>query len=106
YWGCFQSPPVFKDGGEEGMMKFIRENFNYSTMTELPFGEIVIGFTVDTLGNTKDIEIKRGLRKTIDEEVVRIVTMMTFIPVRDRGQLIEVKMTLPFVIKDGEEKKK
>ncbi|MCK6641956.1 MAG: energy transducer TonB, partial [Bacteroidia bacterium] len=51
--------------------------------------------TVDTIGNVKDIEIKRGITKETDEEAIRIVKMLTFIPGTVYGKTTEMKMVLP-----------
>jgi len=89
------SPPIFKNGGDVGLKKFIRENLRYPKTGECVTGKVYVGFTVDTLGNVKDIEIKRGITTSTDEEAIRVVKMLTFIPGTRFGIPIEMKMVLP-----------
>lgn len=101
-----ESPPTFKDGGDIGLKKFINKNLRYPKTGECVTGKVYVGFTVDTLGNVKDIEIKKGITPSTDEEAIRIVKMLTFIPGTWFGQPIETKMVLPisFTIKNKKEK--
>jgi protein TonB len=89
-----ESPPTYKDGGEQGLRKFIIDNLKYPKGQYLE-GRVYVGFSVDTLGNTKDIEIKRGITKETDEEAIRIVKMLTFIPGSVYGKPTEMNMVLP-----------
>jgi TonB family protein len=83
---------MYKNGGDLGLRKFIKENFQYPTTGENVSGKVYVGFTVDTLGNVKDIEIKRGITKSTDEEAMRIVKLLKFIPGSLNGKPIENKM--------------
>lgn len=74
------SPPTFKDGGDTGLKKFIQENLHYPKTGECVTGKVYIGFTVDKLGNVKDIEIKKGITTSTDEEAIRILKLLTFVP--------------------------
>ena len=89
------SPPTFKEGGDIGLKKFIRENLRYPKTGECVSGKVYVGFTVDTLGNVKDIEIKKGITTSTDEEAIRVVKLLTFVPGTRFGQPIEMKMVLP-----------
>lgn len=89
------SPPIFKDGGDIGLKKFISENLRYPETGECVLGRVYVGFTIDTLGNVKDIEIKRGITSSTDKEALRVVKMLTFIPGTRLGRPMETKMVLP-----------
>lgn len=89
------SPPTFKVGGEIGLKKFIQENLSYPKTGECVTGKVYVGFTVDKLGNVKDIEIKKGITTSTDEEAIRVVKLLTFVPGTRFGQPIEMKMVLP-----------
>jgi TonB family protein len=91
-----ESPPIYKNGGEQGLRQFIIYNLKYPTGQSVE-GRVYVGFTVDTLGNVKDIEIKRGLTKETDKEAIRIVKMLTFIPGTVYGKSTEMKMVLPII---------
>jgi len=95
------SPPTFKDGGDIGLKKFIQENLRYPKTVDCIEEKVYIEFTVDTLGNVKDVEIKRGISPSVDEEAIRIVKLLKFISGTRNEQPIEVKMIIPisFTIK-------
>lgn len=99
-------PPIFKDGGAIGLKKFINENLRYPNTDECITGKVYVSFTVDTLGNVKDIEIKKGITPSTDKEAIRVVEMLTFIPGLRFGRIVETKMILPisFTIEHKEDK--
>jgi protein TonB len=88
-------PPVFKDGGELGMRTYIKENLRYPTTGDCIQGKVYVGFTVDTLGNVINCEVLRGITKESNEEAVKVVQQMKFIPGKLDGQLKEMKMVVP-----------
>ncbi|MEN9999844.1 MAG: hypothetical protein RI922_2834 [Bacteroidota bacterium] len=92
-------PPVFKDGGERGMRTFIKENLRYPTTGDCIQGKVYVGFTVDTLGNVINCEVLRGITKESNEEAVKVVQQMKFIPGKLDGQLKEMKMVVPISFK-------
>jgi TonB family protein len=97
--------PIFKNG-DAGLKKFIHENLRYPKTDECISGKVYVSFTVDTLGNVKDIEIKKGITPSTDKEAIRVVEMLTFIPGVRFGRPVETKMILPisFTIEHKEEK--
>lgn len=103
---CFGIGVLFKDGGEAGMMKFVADNFHYPYQEQHISGKVIVSFVVDTFGNTKNIEVVKSLEKRIDEEVIRVVKLLTFEPARQKDKLIEVKMTLPLMFKLDDEDEK
>ncbi len=88
-------PPVFKDGGELGMRKFIKENLLYPKSGDCIQGKVYVRFTVDTMGNVKNCEVLKGLTKESEEEALRVVRMMTFIPGELDGKPKEMKSVVP-----------
>lgn len=91
--------PVFKEGGDVGLVKFINENLRYPTTGECVEGKVYVGFIVDTIGNVKEIEIKRGISPASDKEAIRVVEMLKFIPGTRMGKPIEMKMVIPIRFK-------
>jgi hypothetical protein len=89
-----ENPPIYINGGDAGLKLFIKENLKYPTTGENVTGKVYVGFSVDTLGNTKDIEIKRGITKSTDEEAMRIAKLLKFIPGSLNGKPIETKMII------------
>jgi TonB family protein len=98
--------PVFKNGGEEGLKKFIRENLHYPKNGECVSGRVYVEFTVDTLGKTKNISVKRGITPSSNEEAIKVVRLLEFIPGKRNGQPTEMKMIIPinFSIEKNKEK--
>lgn len=88
-------PPVFKEGGEPGMQIFIKENLRYPTTSDCIQGKVYVSFIVDTLGNVINCEVLRGITKESNEEAIRVVQQMKFIPGKLDGQLKEMKMVVP-----------
>uniref|UniRef100_UPI001E52553B TonB family protein n=1 Tax=Pleomorphovibrio marinus TaxID=2164132 RepID=UPI001E52553B len=89
------SPPTFKDGGDIGMKKFIQDNLRYPKTGECITGKVFVEFTVDTVGNVKEVGIKRGISPSADEEAIKVVKLMRFNPGTRNGQPIEMKMIIP-----------
>lgn len=102
--GMFETLPVYKNGGSEGLNEFIRANLKYSDSTQKN-GKVVVQFTVDTMGRVKDIAILRSLDIEADKEVIRVVSLLEFIPSRQINRAIESRMTLPISFSRKESKK-
>ncbi len=92
--GMFETFPVYKNGGSEGLNDFIRANLKYPDSLQKN-GRVVVQFTVDTIGRVKDIVILKSLEIEADKEVIRVVSLLEFIPGRHINKAIEGKMTLP-----------
>lgn len=58
-------------------------------------GTVWVECVVDTFGNSKDIKIKRGIMRELDNEAIRVVKVLTFIPARLKGETIELKLNIP-----------
>lgn len=76
----------FEKGGEvaepipnlDTLDNFIRKNIYYSAaaLTDKIEGNIELLFTIDTLGAIKNIKLKKGLRKDLDEIAIKTVSEM------------------------------
>lgn len=103
--GVVISPtPIFKDGGSEGMKKFIQENIK-SPKNLRSDGMVYVSFTVDKHGNVKDAIIKKGLSKEADAEALRVVNLMKFTTENYYG-VTETQMELPISFTAPENEKK
>lgn len=96
--------PVYKYGGEQGLMEFLSKNIKYPV--DCPDGKVFVSFIVDTNGKVKEAKVMRGLREDADNEVIRVVNMLEFIPGEQAGKKIETRFTLPFSFKRNDDKKK
>ena len=63
-------------------------------------GRVIVQFIVDENGNARDTEILRGVGAGLDEEASRVIMEEAkFIPGRQSGRAIPVRMSLPIVFK-------
>lgn len=81
-------------GGMTAMRNFFKENIVYPS--DSVEGKVAVLFTVDTLGRTQNIQIRKSLSPLADAEIVRVVGLMVFNPAKHDGRPIESKMRLPF----------
>jgi protein TonB len=84
--------PVYKFGGDTGMMKFLAENIKYPQHVE---GTVFVSFIVDTLGNVRRPKILKGLSDEADKEVLRVVKMLKFTPAMLNGEKVARDYNLP-----------
>lgn len=91
--------PHFKNGGEPGLRKFIKDSLRYPETTGCIQGRVIVEFMVDTFGNVKDAKVVKGLTPELNDEVLRVVKMLIFIPASRNGKAIETKMVIPIKFK-------
>ncbi|MCX6307879.1 MAG: TonB family protein [Bacteroidia bacterium] len=99
-YGVEQMPQF--PGGEEELLKFIRDNLRYPPVAaEVGIeGRVTIRFVVNRNGDVTDVTVIRGLDPSCDKEAVRVVKMMPrWIPGRQNGRNVPVYYTLPVVYK-------
>ena len=86
-------------GGDEAMMKFIRDNIvipDSTSLFERPNNRVVVGFIVNENGSLSDIAIKRGVSKEMDIEALRVVKLFPkFRPGKQQGKTVKVAFVLP-----------
>lgn len=99
-YGVEQMPQF--PGGEEELMKFIKDNLHYPKVAaEVGIeGRVTIRFVISRTGEVTDVTVIRGLDPSCDKEAVRVVKMMpTWTPGRQNGMNIPVYYTIPIVYK-------
>lgn len=62
-------------------------------------GKIVIDFTVDTNGRTRNITVVQGIHEACDREAVRIVRQSKWEPGIQDGQYVAVQFQLPITFR-------
>ncbi|NVO20649.1 MAG: energy transducer TonB [Bacteroidetes bacterium] len=85
-------------GGEQSMMKFLRENIKYPQMARESgiAGSVYVTFVVNKSGQISDVRILRGIGGGCDEEALRVVRAMpSWIPGRQNGKSVPVQFNLP-----------
>jgi len=99
-YGVEQMPQF--PGGDEEMMKFIKDHLNYPpSAAEMGIeGRVTIRFVVSRNGDVTEVTIIRGRDPSCDKEAVRVVKLMPrWIPGRQNGRNVPVYYTLPVVFK-------
>jgi len=89
-------------GGEEELLKFIRNNLRYpkDAAEKGIEGRVTIRFVISKTGEVTDVTVIRGLDPACDAEGLRVIKMMpTWTPGRQNGRNIPVYYTLPIVYK-------
>ncbi len=85
-------------GGEKEMLNFLATNIKYpeDARKQGVEGLVILDFVVRPDGNITDINIRRSVQISLDEEAVRVVgTMPKWIPGKQRGKPVSVRYTLP-----------
>lgn len=89
-------------GGEEELMKYIRDNLRYPVIAAENNieGRVTIRFVVNKRGEVTDVTVLRGLDPACDNEAIRVVkSMPKWIPGKQNGVAVNVYYTLPIVYK-------
>lgn len=90
-------------GGTQKVREIISQNLHYpeTAIKDSLGGKVFVTFMVDTLGNTINAIVVKGVRKDLDEEAVRIVILLKgWIPATREGKkIISHKLTLPITFK-------
>ncbi|MDZ7626730.1 MAG: energy transducer TonB [Ignavibacteriaceae bacterium] len=86
-----------------GGIKSLQEKVHYTEIARRAGveGTVYIEAKIDKNGNVIDAIVKKGLGAGLDEEALNAVKFTKFIPGKQRGKPVNVKMTIPvkFVLK-------
>ena len=85
-------------GGGNAMEQFINDNIKYPTEAKAKNiqGKVYVEFVVEKDGVISEVSIRRGANKLLDDEAMRVVTMMPkWEPGSMRGRTVRVRYTLP-----------
>lgn len=93
-FGMIEQMPVYKQGGDDAMLKFLAKNITIPKGLDV-YGTVYVSFTVDTLGQVVDPVILRGIHPVANDEVLKVVKLLEFEPGKQNGKYISVKYTLP-----------
>ena len=103
-----EQKPVFP-GGQKALMEFLKSNLVYPKAAQDSSiqGRVIVRFTVEKDGSITDVEVARGIYPALDEEAVRVVSMMPkWQPAMRKGEPIRSKFTLPIYFRLADEEKK
>ena len=84
-----------------GGLKALQEQLRYPAVAREAGieGRVIISFVVDKEGRVTEAEIVKGLGSGLDEEAVRVITEAQFKPGRHDGEIVPVKLSIPFTFK-------
>lgn len=90
-----QTPELI--GGQSSLM----EKINYPEIARKANveGRVFLQFVVDENGNVHDPAVVRGIGAGCDEEALRVISEAKFIPGRQRGRAVKVKMSMSVLFK-------
>jgi len=92
-----ESMPGFP-GGEAALFKYLSDNIKYPVIAQESGiqGRVICQFVVNRDGSIVDIEVVRGVDRSLDEEAKRVIANMPkWSPGKQRGKAVRVKYTLP-----------
>lgn len=84
--------------GETRLRSILIDSLIYPplALSEKIGGEVIVRFTVDSLGGLVDINIKKGVRADVDSEAVRVVKLLQgWRPGLQNEQAVNVVFTMP-----------
>lgn len=84
--------------GDNVLLSFIGGKLRYPLMAQVKGikGRVFVTVVVDSLGNTKEVKLLKGVSEELDNEALRVVTLIKkwFPEIRD-GKAIESSITIP-----------
>ncbi|MDE2731370.1 MAG: energy transducer TonB [Bacteroidota bacterium] len=90
-----QDPTII--GGQEWLMNEI--NYPEIARKANVEGRVFLQFIVDTEGKVSDAIVTRGIGAGCDEEALRVISKATFVPGRQRGRAVKVRMSMSILFK-------
>lgn len=78
------------EGGGDALREFIDTNLVYplEALREGIEGDVHVKYDVAETGEVVDVRVLRGIGGGCDEEAMRLIRMLKFTPVRNRGQRV------------------
>lgn len=75
------------DGGREELKKFLRENLQYpqEALEKGVEGDVIVKYKVTGKGEVIETEVEKGIGHGCDEEALRLVRMLHYQSVKNRG---------------------
>lgn len=86
------------EGGINSLQRFIAYNVKYphEAREQDIMGKVYVSFVVSETGKVKNVEIKRGVHKLLDEEALRVVRLMPdWKPGKHEGKPVNVGYVIP-----------
>lgn len=101
--GVVETKPEPLNGFRE-FYEFVGKNLKYPKKARQMGveGKVFVQFVIDEFGNLTDIEVVKGIGMGCDQETLRVMKLLPqWIPGKQRGQPVRVRMILPITFKLG-----
>ena len=83
-------------GGNEALMKFIKDNITYPDPEACVQGRVVVKFIVERDGSISHAQVTRSIDPLFDKEALRVVNNMPkWIPGKQNGKTVRVSYNVP-----------
>jgi protein TonB len=90
--------PMFPDGGEAGLLKYIAEHTNYPEVAKENNiqGKVIVRFCVTSKGTINQVSVLKGVDPELDKEAIRVVSELPpFKPGKQGGKPVPVWYMVP-----------
>jgi protein TonB len=107
YAGCDQVVNDTIDCTFTQMIKHIQQNIQYpkEALAAGASGPVVVDFVVDAEGQVKDPVVSKGIGFGLDQEAIRIVSIMPkWTPGMEGSKAVAVRMTIPIIFQIPKDK--
>ena len=94
--------PTFEGGDANNFSKWVNSHLEYpqEAVDKNIAGKVVLQFTVNKLGEVKDVKVVRGVNELLDNEAVRVVASSPkWEPATQNGVPVSVNYTFPVIFK-------
>jgi len=91
-----ESMPEFR-GGMQAFSNYIAAQINYPSKAKKNnvSGRVWVNFTIDKVGNVRNVYLDRGIDPDLDNEAIRIISgMPKWKPARQRGEAVPVELNI------------
>jgi len=92
------------EGGKEYLKEFLKENLVYpkEALEKGIQGDVLVSFSVNHYGIVSNPHIVKGIGYGCDEEAIRLVSMLRYQEVKNRGLRVSVRsrVKIPFKLKE------
>ena len=103
YSKVLDSPPTFIPSGMRGLLQFLSHNLVYSTSCYQPEGRVIAKCLISAEGTVESVEIIQSLDEYEDNEVARLLPLMTFTPAILDGRPVASWFFFPITFKMADE---
>lgn len=89
-------------GGMEALAKFLQKNLRYPARASRMGieGTVYVSFIVDQNGAITEVEVKKGIDQSCDEEAARVISKMpNWKPGKQAGRAVKVRYIMPIKFK-------